>query len=234
MMWGCRPSPTVGPEPDAQSGYGGLVAGPGNGGVFPSEDAGIASRCQAASDRDKKVITIRSEADGYVFHSLLAEDWTVVCNADTVLDARSEFLGMVIKVHVTPKGSAREGHLKEIGLREMRTMGEAGLPIKDITFPNEPVPMVTYFIDVPQRGRAINIWLAKQRADGMMVELHIAYLPQPTHPAWLRQDPVGGLAPLLETFELLNAAPEAPPEAAPQPDSGGPTVERPQIERPQP
>ncbi len=104
------------------------------------------------------------------------------------------------------------------------------MPVKGVEFREEPVNMTTYFIDVPQRGRALNIWLAKRRADGMMVEVHVSYLPQPSHPAWLRDDPVGGLAPLLETFELLDAAPkvdESPKPAAPEP--GRPTVERPQL-----
>jgi hypothetical protein len=212
--------------------YGNLVAGPGTGSV-PDESAGLGARCEAVADQEKKVLTLSSQADGYQFKMLAAHDWTVLCNADTVLDARSEFLGLVVRVHLNPPVAGRVGrgaHLKEIAMREMRAMGEAGMPIKDIQFLEEPVQMATYLIDIPNRGRAMNLWTAKRRADGQMVELQVSYLAQNNHPAWLRNDPVGGLGPLMKTFELLNAAPEVdeslPPAAAP----GSPTVERPVLD----
>ena len=230
-MAACQPSPTVGPEPQVDS-YGNLVAGPGTGSL-PDEGEGLGARCEAVADKEKKVLTLSSQADGYHFSMLAAHDWTVLCNADTVLDARSEFLGLVVRVHVNPPAAGRSGqtdHLKEIAMRQMRAMGEAGMPIKDIQFLEEPVKMATYLIDVPNRGRAINLWTAKQRADGQMVELQVSYLPQGNHPAWLRNDPVGGLGPLMNTFELLNAAPEVDASAPVAPGPGSPTVERPVLD----
>jgi hypothetical protein len=205
-----------------------MVAGSGNGWSSAGEGE-LGARCSALADDEKKVLSLESRTDGYRVNLLQSEDWTVVCDAETTLDARSDFLGMVARVHIRPPESSErkvKEHLREIGLREMRTMGEAGMPIKNIEFLEAPRSMVTYLVDVPGRGRAMNMWLAQRRSDGSMVELQLVYLPQPSHPSWLRDDPVGGLELVFKSFELASDA------QSPDPDDAAPAPGKPAIERP--